>query len=93
MIKTSVVTMTTDAQLLFKPNNASLDDPTPACLLNTNEVGGAVVYIGGSDVSIAQGFPLMSQVAFPIALFANDEIYGLIAGDTSADVAIILGRQ
>lgn len=54
---------------------------------NTN----STLYIGGSDVSVAEGFPILKHTA-PLAggLGAGDTLYGIADTGVSIDVRIII---
>ena len=54
---------------------------------NTNET----LYIGGSDVSIEQGFPILKHTA-PLAggLGVGDTLYGIAEAGKSLDIRIII---
>ena len=54
---------------------------------NTNEI----LYIGGSDVSVEQGFPTLKHSA-PVerALDINDTLYGIAEAGKSIDLRVLI---
>lgn len=46
--------------------------------------GGATVYIGGSGVTTAAGYPVAAGEAFSFDLSPGDDLYGVVAADTQA---------
>jgi hypothetical protein len=83
-MKAYKVTVTDTATLLVSADNIN----RPVWLHNnTNET----LYIGGSDVSVAQGLPIVKHSA-PLAggLGPGDTLYGIAEAGKSIDVRIII---
>lgn len=46
--------------------------------------GGATVYLGGSNVSTSNGFPLAATESFSMDCLPGDALYGVVAASTQA---------
>jgi hypothetical protein len=77
-IKTQVVTVTTSATKLNLPDDTNMG--LSVALYNS---GAATVYVGGSAVTTANGFPLAAAGTLSIDLAAGEELYGIVASSTN----------
>lgn len=50
--------------------------------LAVKNMGAATVYLGGPDVSTANGYPLLANEAMPMDLGQQDELFGRVASGT-----------
>jgi hypothetical protein len=76
-IRSSSFTVTTTAQALnVSENKASIALSNPAL--------GATVYLGGSDVTAANGFPLAAGEKIALDLEKGDVVYAIVAASTQA---------
>jgi hypothetical protein len=69
-------------------NSGSLQDPIPACLICS-----AAIYIGGSNVTSANGFELPANTPFPLTFFGGSEILYAVAATGTPTAQLIFGRQ
>jgi hypothetical protein len=53
-------------------------------VLVTVPAGGATVYVGGADVTTANGFPLAAGASVSVDLNSGDLLYGIVAASTQA---------
>jgi hypothetical protein len=53
-------------------------------VLVTVPAGGATVYVGGADVTTANGFPLPAGASVSVDLNSGDLLYGIVAASTQA---------
>jgi len=74
-VKTSVATVTTSATLLI-----AADNQQRICYLHS---GSGSVYIGGSDVTAANGIHLTSGTTMEISVPFNETIYGITSSGTN----------
>jgi hypothetical protein len=65
-----------------------LTDPCPIQIMNSTSTA---TYVGGPDVSAANGFPLVQNVPFIINAYSNDYPFVFAAGTPTINV--IVGRQ
>ncbi len=83
-VSTGAVTVSTSATLLAGIDASRMD------LAFVVPGGGATVYVGGSDVTTANGFPVPAGTpfsvsrAFPSALSSSMAWYGIVAAGTEA---------
>lgn len=76
----AVVSVTTTATALNAAESAGSDKVSLTIKVPT---GGATVYLGGSDVTTAQGYPLAAGESLPINTLARGEvIYARVAAST-----------
>ena len=56
-----------------------------------NEAGGNVVYLGGSGVSVANGYPLNPSLSMdaPVDLIVSEKIYGICDTGGSATIRVL----
>lgn len=81
-IKTAVVTVATTATLLTPAPGSSR---TAGFSVTVHNPAGQVVYLGGSDVTTANGFILAVSTTSPIWTLEEDEqLYGIVAATTQA---------
>jgi len=74
-VKTSVATVTTSATLLI-----AADNQPRICYLHS---GSGSVYIGGSDVTAANGIHLPNSTTMEISVPFNETIYGITSSGTN----------
>jgi len=74
-VKTSVVTVTTSATLLI-----AADNQPRICYLHS---GSGSLYIGGSDVTAANGIHLPNGTTMEITVPFNETIYGITSSGTN----------
>jgi hypothetical protein len=85
----SVVAVQVTATPLVTPDpNAGVNDPTPFAVYNGS---GATIYLGGTGVTDATGFPLLTGSTFQGNLFGSDTIYAIAAAPENINV--LMGRQ
>lgn len=86
---TPLLVLGTGSGTTFKNIQGTLQDPLPVIVTNT---GAATLFIGGSDVTNVNGFPLAQNQSLPMALYNPSEIpYAYsVAGTT---VPVLVGRQ
>ncbi len=85
-IKTQVVTVTTSATKLNLP-----DDTNMGFAIALYNSGAATVYVGGSAVTTATGFPLAAAGALSIDVAAGEELYGIVASSTNTVAVLCQG--
>ena len=76
----------------FVQVGGAIGDELPCIIQNTH--ASITVYLGGSDVSSSNGFPLVAGASLPITFLGTDAV-GLyaIAASATPSVAVLLGRQ
>lgn len=82
-VSSAAVTVTTSATAL----HAADADPHSVAVAN---VGASTVYLGGSDVTTANGFPLAAGASVPVGLSPSEILYGRV---TSGTVEVRVLRQ
>jgi hypothetical protein len=55
-------------------------------VVSVRNLGTGVVYVGGSDVTIANGFPLDSGVSASVDLAAGEKLYAVSDADQSVRI-------
>ena len=61
-------------------------------VLILNPSGGVTVYVGGADVSTANGYPVASGGTLSLALEVGEIVYGIVATGTQAVNVLRSGR-
>jgi len=77
-------------QLLVQPTAASVTDPTPVVIMNNDPTN--TVFIGGPNVTSANGIPVYKQTGISFRILNSDPIYAITAGPT-VDTRVMIGRQ
>jgi Ca2+-binding RTX toxin-like protein len=81
-IASTAVTVTTSATALY-----ALDMKRRSSIVSVAS-GGATVYVGGADVTTANGFPIVAGSTFPVSQGYNADstpiyaLYGIVAAAT-----------
>jgi len=79
-IKSEAEALSTSSELLTTATNGHSDAPTG--LIIWNDDASITVYVGGSDVSTANGMPILAQTYLSMDLMAGDEVYMIAASGT-----------
>lgn len=87
-VRTTAVSVATTATVLVT-GIGNLQDARPWLIHNA---GAAVVYIGGSDVTTANGIPVAIGEKVTGFAPANESLYGIVASGTEA-VRVLAGRS
>ena len=74
-VASAAVTVATTATAL----HAADADPQSVSVSN---VGAAIVYLGGSDVTTSNGVPLAAGASVPVGLNGGEVLYGRVASGT-----------
>lgn len=77
----------------FSNLNGNVGDPLPVLISNAD--GSILVYLGGPDVTAANGFPLAAGESTPLSLIGvpvSDIPYAISASGVP-NVAVLVGRQ
>ena len=69
----------------------TLQDPLPVAIQNIDSA--ITIYIGGSGVTAATGYPLLAGQSFPFALYGSSEIPYAISASGTPVIAVLVGRQ
>jgi len=77
-------------QLLVQPTTGTVSDPVPVIIFNNSTTD--VVYVGGPNVSAANGLPILVKTGISFRLLFSDPVYGITAGPT-VDTRVMIGRQ
>lgn len=80
-VSSAPVTVTTTATLL---SAAETDGDARLSLLLKVPTGGATVFLGGSGVTTATGFPAAAGEPYAFDLAPGDALYGIVAASTQA---------
>lgn len=75
---------------LFSPVGGSVGDPVPVVIANNDAT--TTLFIGGSNVTAATGFPIYPKSGIGFRLIAGDIIFG-ISPAGNLDVRVLVGRQ
>lgn len=75
----------------FSPIQGTLQDPLPVLIQNVDAA--ITIYIGGSTVTAATGFPIAPGGSVPMALYGSSEIPYAIAASGTPKLALLVGRQ
>lgn len=81
-VASTAVTVATTATLLVTGGSGAGRTPGTNAAIKPAASGSAEVYLGGTDVSTANGFPLGTGIAMP--LNDDEELYGIVASGTVA---------
>lgn len=79
-VRSTVVTVTTSRAVVLDGSDYVNDDPLVAILRNDS---GSTIYIGGDDVTTANGMAILTATSVPLEVYAGDEVYA-IAGSSLA---------
>ena len=74
-LNSGVVTCTTSPTLVFNAGSSIQ-------LLNLHNSSNSVIYIGGSNVSVTNGYHLKSTESLTLTLLPGNSIYGLVETST-----------
>lgn len=74
----------------FNNIGGTIQDPTPVRIKNLDDA--ILVYIGGPDVTVDDGYPLGPAEFIDLRLLSGDVVYALAASGTPL-VGIFAGRQ
>ena len=77
------------ATQLANPVMGSVTDPVPVAIFNNDAA--ATLFIGGPNVSAANGFPILKQTGITFRLMASDPVYGIVTAGT-VDTRVLIGR-
>ena len=75
---------------LVNPSGGSVGDPVPVVIANNDPT--VTLFIGGSTVTAATGFPVYPRSGIGFRLIAGDAIFGITTG-ASIDVRVLIGRS
>ena len=75
------VSVTTSPTLILPADNI----PRTVYIHNS---GGAKIYLGGADVSVANGFHLSSAESQDIFVPTNEKLYGIVASSTNTIIVL-----
>lgn len=81
VIAASVTVATTATELSGSDSGGSTSGQT---VLVKVPAGGATVYVGGSGVTTADGFPIAAGESQKFDLAGGEQIYGIVAATTQA---------
>lgn len=87
MFKSASKTVTTTATAL---NQAEADNTGTSGLLVAVPSGGATIYVGGADVTAANGFPVAAGQTLTTDVDRGEQLYAVTASGTQA-VAVLNG--
>ena len=85
-MRSLIITVTTTAQLLVDTSNLG-QSAYPGSAVVLVPAAGATVFVGGSDVTSANGFPLTPTASAPVSLewdYVNDAMFAIVASGTQA---------
>lgn len=82
-VSSSVVTVTTTAQIIADATYASVNDTLPVTLRNDS---GGTVYLGGSGVTTATGLALPTASVLSLDLGPSDVLYSIAASSLALQV-------
>jgi len=84
-VKSAQVAVATTATVLsgVDPGDANAS-PDGQSVLVSNPVGGVSVYLGGSDVTTANGYLLLAGEKVPADLGGKEILYGCVASGTQS---------
>jgi hypothetical protein len=82
-ITTSVVTVTTTAQLIADGTNYTNYDPLPVLLRNDS---GTTIYVGGAGVTTATGYAILTGTSLPLEIAHGDQLYAIAASSLALQV-------
>lgn len=84
-VKSRAVTVATTATQLDSTTDPHPHGGAGAPWLAFNNTSAVTVYVGGADVSTANGFPVAASAVSPaFGLGEGEAIYGIVAADTAA---------
>ena len=89
-MRSLVITVTTTAQLIVDTSNLG-HAAYPGSAVILVPVAGSTVFVGGSDVTSVNGFPLTPTASAPVSLewdYVNDAMFAIVAGGTQ-DVNVL----
>lgn len=84
------VSVGTQATLLANPSTAAASDPQPVVIFNNDAA--ATLFIGGTGVTTANGFPILKQTGISFRLISGEQIFGIVAAGT-LDARVLQGRK
>lgn len=88
--KTTTVAVGVTATSLATPTTGSVGDPVPVVIFNNDPT--VKLFIGGADVTVATGFPVIPQSGIGFRLLNSDPIFGIVAAGT-VDARVLIGRS
>lgn len=89
MLTTNTETLSTTPEQVIDASSASLNDRTTAVIRNNDAA--ITIYLGGSDVDAADGFPLLAAETLVIDLGPDDDLWAVAASGTPT-LSILLTR-
>lgn len=82
-IKTTATSATTTAAQLVDAANASATSPLGVYVAN---VGSTTIYLGGSDVTTSNGFPVLGTTSVQLYLQPGDNLWAVATTSTNLRV-------
>ena len=80
-LKTSAITVgDTATELTHEQPRGKADDPTQFAVFNNDS--SVTLFIGGSDVSTTNGYPVLAQTGVSWPLMGKEQVYGIVASGT-----------
>lgn len=88
-VKSTAVTVGTTPVAVADGTKATTMNPIGVIL--SVPTGGVTVYIGGPDVSVANGFPIAAGSQSPGVTLVNDILYAVVSAGTQAISVLVAG--
>lgn len=79
-IKSEANSLSTTRELIYTSNNGHAEAPQGLEVWNND--ASITIYVGGEDVTTANGRPVRAQSAVTIDLISGDEVYAIAASGT-----------
>lgn len=78
MIETALHTLSTDAQMIATAENASVTDKVSVLVSSPS----ATIYVGGPNVTAANGIPVATDASLSVDLAGGDDLYAVASAGT-----------